>query len=359
MGSMSNTFIDQIKEDLEKYTEVESFLRDYYQKNHDYCTPNVMMENQAIFRAFYEAAVESYTYADNNKHGTYELRENGFFRQNEDVVMNKPPRYFRPAEHLHTFFEILYVYSGHCLNRIDNQEIDMQAGNICIVPPMVAHSICHNDDSIVVNILVRSSSFNRAFAVLLSADDILGNFFNEILYSNKYRKYVLFRADIDDQLQYILLNMYHIFNKREQNYERVLGGFLLAFLGILLQRHEGSVEYPTGYFIANNIAPQIVNYISKNCSSITLSECANQFHFNERYLASILKKETKKTFPQLITQARMIKAKQKLSDLSLTLNEIAEDLGYYDASYFIRVFKKEYGCTPSQYREMHQEVSDG
>ncbi len=122
-------------------------------------------------------------------------------------------------------------------------------------------------------------------------------------------------------------------------------------MGALLQRHEDSVEYPAKYFESQDLIPKILNYIKTNASSITLETCGNHFHFSERYLASILKKETGLTFPQLITAARMDKAKTMLKQREISMHNIACDLGYNDSSYFIRVFKREIGCTPAQYRK--------
>lgn len=52
-----------------------------------------------------------------------------------------------------------------------------------------------------------------------------------------------------------------------------------------------------------------------------------------------------------ILQVKLSKAKKMLHDSSVSLSEVADSCGFYDLSYFSRVFKKEFGITPSQYQK--------
>lgn len=52
-----------------------------------------------------------------------------------------------------------------------------------------------------------------------------------------------------------------------------------------------------------------------------------------------------------ILKVKLNKAKKMLHDTSISLGEVADVCGFYDLSYFSRVFKKEFGITPSQYQK--------
>ena len=56
------------------------------------------------------------------------------------------------------------------------------------------------------------------------------------------------------------------------------------------------------------------------------------------------------SFVEYITKKRMAKAKILLRNTSKKSGEIANEIGYKDPRYFSFVFKKNQGCTPSQYR---------
>ena len=50
-----------------------------------------------------------------------------------------------------------------------------------------------------------------------------------------------------------------------------------------------------------------------------------------------------------VMKLKLIKARKMLIDESLSVMEVSDACGFYDASHFSRVFKKEYGVSPSQY----------
>ena len=53
-----------------------------------------------------------------------------------------------------------------------------------------------------------------------------------------------------------------------------------------------------------------------------------------------------------VLQVKLNKAKKMLSDTNISITEVSDACGFYDASYFSRVFKKEFGLSPSQYQKM-------
>jgi YesN/AraC family two-component response regulator len=72
-------------------------------------------------------------------------------------------------------------------------------------------------------------------------------------------------------------------------------------------------------------------------------------------LSKTFKQVTGKNFIDYLTELRMGKAKELLADTELKINDVAVQVGYQH-SYFNRIFKKQEGITPSQYREMAQKV---
>ena len=53
-----------------------------------------------------------------------------------------------------------------------------------------------------------------------------------------------------------------------------------------------------------------------------------------------------------VLQVKLNKAKKMLSDTNISITEVSDACGFNDASYFSRVFKKEFGLSPSQYQKM-------
>ncbi|UKS30987.1 response regulator [Paenibacillus sp. HWE-109] len=85
---------------------------------------------------------------------------------------------------------------------------------------------------------------------------------------------------------------------------------------------------------------------------LTLAQIAAQVHLSPNYLASVFKKETGITVNAYITDVRLAEAKRLLqSDRQLLIHDLAEQVGYKDSKYFTKLFKRECGMNPSEYRE--------
>lgn len=84
---------------------------------------------------------------------------------------------------------------------------------------------------------------------------------------------------------------------------------------------------------------------------LTLLEVAQSVGLSEKYFTNRFSKETGETFSSYLTQLRIQKAKELLRTTTFKSYEISEMVGYRNAEHFTRVFKKETGCTPAQYRK--------
>ena len=77
---------------------------------------------------------------------------------------------------------------------------------------------------------------------------------------------------------------------------------------------------------------------------------ASQLHITLKHLNRICNEILKKTTTQVITDRIILEAKRMLMDKKRTVNEIASALGFDDYSYFVRLFKKNAGMTPTAFR---------
>lgn len=105
----------------------------------------------------------------------------------------------------------------------------------------------------------------------------------------------------------------------------------------------------------NSLAQIMKEYVDKEyCSnSISLDLVAEKVKKNAAYLSKLFKRETGYNFSDYITQKRIEKSKELLLDPSLKIYHIAEMMGYADVSNFIKVFKKNCGVSPNEYRNLH------
>lgn len=83
----------------------------------------------------------------------------------------------------------------------------------------------------------------------------------------------------------------------------------------------------------------------------TVGHMAEILHLSSKYLSDLLKQETGKTAIELIHLYVLSEAKNMLVDGQSSVSEIAYKLGFENPSYFSRLFKKETGISPKQFKD--------
>lgn len=86
----------------------------------------------------------------------------------------------------------------------------------------------------------------------------------------------------------------------------------------------------------------------------SLKEIANQLSISPYYLEHLFKKEFGTSIIEYRNHLRLMTAKELLRDTSISITQIAFELGWNDSNYFSNYFKKETGMSPSEYRKLYQ-----
>ena len=82
---------------------------------------------------------------------------------------------------------------------------------------------------------------------------------------------------------------------------------------------------------------------------------ADRVHISERHLQRILKENTGKRFRQYLNEFRIKKSMELLQDETISLTEIAFQVGYQSYSHFIKIFKLyNNGVSPNNFREQNR-----
>jgi len=103
----------------------------------------------------------------------------------------------------------------------------------------------------------------------------------------------------------------------------------------------------------SSILQHCVDYLEEHyMDEINLEVIAVKYYFNPSYFSTLFKNHFNKTFSEYLIELRMNKAKDLLLGSSKKVKEIAVLIGYRDANYFVRSFKRFYGMTPEEFRKM-------
>lgn len=96
---------------------------------------------------------------------------------------------------------------------------------------------------------------------------------------------------------------------------------------------------------------QIKEYISSHYNEeISLQVLADKFELNPTYICDLFKMVSKQNYMDFLQEIRIDKAVSLLENSDLKISQIAEAIGYNDANYFAKAFKRIVGMTPNEFR---------
>jgi AraC family transcriptional regulator, arabinose operon regulatory protein len=97
----------------------------------------------------------------------------------------------------------------------------------------------------------------------------------------------------------------------------------------------------------------VISNMETNCSHPwVVAELANLVNLSASRLRHLFKQETGTTPAQYLKTVRLRKAGMLLRTTFMSVKEIAITVGLTTASYFVREFRKSYGMTPTEYRNL-------
>ncbi|WP_186774346.1 helix-turn-helix domain-containing protein [Chitinophaga pinensis] len=110
---------------------------------------------------------------------------------------------------------------------------------------------------------------------------------------------------------------------------------------------------------AIDIGRQFVSLLIQHFRTIkSPAAYADMLHITTDYLNEAVKAATGKSVSHWIRETVVTEAKRQLFHTALNIDEIAWQLGYEDYRYFTRIFKKETGVSPQQFREEYRHTAN-
>jgi AraC-like DNA-binding protein len=142
-------------------------------------------------------------------------------------------------------------------------------------------------------------------------------------------------------------SLYQHWVERQPYYEILTTGIFLEILSHV--QREASTKHISPIKI--KIAHYLKDYLIKHYrTSIKIDDLAKLVDRSPNYVISLFKELTGQTPLEYMLHLRISKAHELLLQTRMTNGEIAEYLGFYDSSYFFRIFKRVMGYPPSSIR---------
>lgn len=244
--------------------------------------------------------------------------------------------------HRHDFFYILIINRGSGEHEIDFKRYDIKDNSIFLMRPGQVHSL---------NLKAGSTGYLIEFKTdfLYSHNSASQNHLTKLI---QYSTYEL-QPEGFAKIENILFEALKEFEQKEKGYQEVLKANLSIFLiELLRQRQEKAVTRASSNTYAQEKLAQFLELIETNINSHKqVSQYVDLLHLSSYQLSAITKSLLDKTPSEIINDYIILEAKRQLLATSNQISQIAYNLGYEDASYFTRFFKKHANASPEVFRQ--------
>lgn len=100
------------------------------------------------------------------------------------------------------------------------------------------------------------------------------------------------------------------------------------------------------------VMDMITDYIQSHyMEDLSMQDLARRMNYSEAYFCKLFKQCFDQNFTAYLTGFRIQEARRLLQEKSVSVREVSMLVGYYDANYFAKVFKRITGMNPSEYRD--------
>lgn len=243
--------------------------------------------------------------------------------------------------HRHDHYTCMLVEAGQLEVLFDFEQLNMPAGTLFVCPPHQVHQITGT---------VGASGYYISFEghhMTKSAKDILDAFLNEtIILSLSELEHQWFRSILDS-----LKNLDNINTTANKEVQKPL---LSAFItqAVICHKRKLSAKSISHSRRVISITNEFKNLVRTDYRSLKRpSQYAQKLNISVAHLNDVVKKVTGLSASALIQKEILSEAQRLLYYSQLSIKEIAVQLGYIDTKYFIRLFTKKAGRSPSDYRK--------
>ena len=257
-------------------------------------------------------------------------------------------------EHTHTHYEFYLFLEGAISLEIDGVLYTPTPGDLLLIPPGVPHHLVMHDLSVPYRRFVFWVS--AAFAEQLRARS--ADYVYLMEYAAENQKYLFPLDSVEfNTIQYRTIRL--IEEMRSDHFGKETQIFLyVSDLLMQINRTVYEQHHPLIRKAQLSLYEQLCFYIDEHLSEdLSLERLAAELFVNKYHIAHVFKDEIGMSIHQYISKKRLARCREALlGDVPVT--KVYLLFGFHDYSSFYRAFKKEYGISPKDFKELHTVTSD-
>lgn len=262
--------------------------------------------------------------------------------------------------HSHEFMEVVYVVEGTGLHEYRGSSYPISTGDVLIIEPYIPHAY-HADAShlSVVNVIFQPSLLESELHILTQFTSFIGFFYVEPFFRKQanFQDHLKLNQQEHIEMMIQLDKIAHEFSQKKMGYHVIIKHRLIE-LFVFLSRCFANREQPAWppAHDEGTLFQDLSEFIRTHYAQpLTLEQAAQLCGMSQTSFATHFKQHFNQTFVSYRNGIRMQVAKDLLHQSDQKISSIAAQVGFNDLSFFNRMFKRETGLSPVQYRSQIQE----
>ena len=281
---------------------------------------SVITEEEKEILAGRDGINRSLYMADNS----HEIDHGLLLEKGKLITLRPHTRFVYFPKHTHNYMEMIYMCKGKTRHRINGIDLLLQEGEILLLSQNAVQEVFPaGEDDVGVNFIIWPQFFDTTLKIL---------------------------GEEDNQIRDFLVNC---LKSKVANKIRI-SQWTMGLLFLQLVNHTENL-YTDPRFSEQQLMLRVLRYIEEHYCDGELRDLAAELHYDMTWLSREIKKQSGKTFTELMQDRRMNQAVFLLKTTKMNVAEISESIGYENFSYFHQLFKKRYGTSPHKYRHANND----